>query len=764
MNKLRKVCYAFLAISFGLVLASCSNGLPAMHLGDGTNSLLSDMIRVDVPETQLDTPKEIFVSQGSYSDRITVRWGEVEGATSYRVERAIVIPDEEGRFSDPEEGDFAVLTDGKHIYGTTVTDYIFGQGNTPLYTAEQYRRHNKYYYRVIAQDATGAYDDSFPTDTKHYGFLFEPVQNVHATAGASANDDGVATIKVEWDPLRNGTTDTVQGYEVSMSTDGNEGAIYTKLVDLSGGATSYDYKISDPAKFGQDFFFVVSARNNSRAYNVQSSNAIGYALKQGAPSTPVVTSVTRGTSNDTIKITWNASGGSGNDTMYYSVYRSSSIDSSKQMVKKDVQGAKGAQEISFEDSATTGGRKIESGVYYNYYIKAWYKKGGSEDAIFNGALSELDGEKTEGFILSAPSSIVASKKDGNITISFRPAIGNATEQSAYTYCFYKSATAKGTYDSLSATPTYNAETGMYEAVFSNSEIGGAQFFKVSTKYTPNGGAEIESAQSDPVSPAPYAATDCVATRAANVGGSPNVNGVYPIKITWKKPSTDEPAGYYVYRSTDFTKGFKNITEEPVVGTSYTDENISAKAGTIYYYKVLSLNTLNQGANYSNTDYGYGALTPEQYLSEYIATMKSSQSRLTFLNKSADLDKMGDETINDLVGGGTLYYLGKLRGLSGADFTMKYTNYADYQITYTDPATGSPTTLKTFWITGNTDSTTDTSGKGHMIGTVTAANCMYPGKIYYDNVGLIGGKIKSGYYEVEPAGFSKVTVDFTYGTW
>ena len=56
---------------------------------------LNDLFYKEKEITGLDVPKQLFVSQGMYSGTVKLHWDEVPYATSYRVERAVVVPDAE---------------------------------------------------------------------------------------------------------------------------------------------------------------------------------------------------------------------------------------------------------------------------------------------------------------------------------------------------------------------------------------------------------------------------------------------------------------------------------------------------------------------------------------------------------------------------------------------------------------------------------------------------------------------------------------------
>ena len=259
-------------------------------------------------------------------------------------------------------------------------------------------------------------------------------------------------------------------------------------------------------------------------------------------------------------------------------------------------------------------------------------------------------------------------------------------------------------------------------------------------------------------PAPYAVKNAEASKHAyiegyTVTGKENSNGVYPLKLTWEEPDGGAEGGYYIYRSTKPASGFKKITDDPIEETSYIDEtNTTAKPGVYYYYKVLSLNSLKQGANYSDPTIGYGALTHDQYMREYNKTIKKSHTKFTLMHKSST-NALGSESISGEISG-SASYKASMSGL-GARIIMYYDNYVDFYIN-NDESLG-----YYFVCTGNTNTSASMDASGTMDGTVTCTG-MYPGTVNYDNIKIKGGDAGGGAYVITPEGFSAGNVDWTVG--
>ena len=252
--------------------------------------------------------------------------------------------------------------------------------------------------------------------------------------------------------------------------------------------------------------------------------------------------------------------------------------------------------------------------------------------------------------------------------------------------------------------------------------------------------------------------------AENVGSySPNSSGVYPVRLRWQMPEQNSPAanqnaGFGVYRSVETETGFELLSPEPIVKETegffiFIDENKGAVPGKPYYYRVSLLDSKGESAGFSETVMGYGALSPESYFHEYLKTVESSYQKLTYMNKKGALSKLGSEKIRGSISG-SLSYQAKVAGLGGRVF-MQYIDYADFYID--DNSALGPY----FVLTGNSNTKASMTQNGTMDGTITISG-MYPGQIYYDNIQIKDGAAGGGSYGVEPKGFPRSEVSWTFG--
>ena len=722
------------------VLLSCSDLFENRVPMQSSSSSLVKLVVPAVEIEKLDAPRQIFVSQAEFPTTINVAWSAVEGATSYRLERALAVEkDSAGNYIVPDDGEFEVLPLCQRLYGTSYTDTIL---KNPKYTDEEYSY--RYFYRVCAENPRLKYESSDFTVSEE-AFLLAPPANVTASLGESQEK-----IVVRWNKTENASY-----YDIyrSHNSDGSS-EVFIKSV-TSNQNFCEDYISSEEQ--GIDFYYTVRARTSS-ASSISSGLALGYALKDGAPGIVKDVKVTngRGTTNNSILISWSELPG-----VQYAVYRTSSKDSSYTLCANVDAG-----KTSYTDT-----KSLKPNVYYYYQVQAFKVEGEGENAEkIKGPFSDssrTSKEPAEGYLLSPPEDISVLKNSSNpnkCIITFSAALGSKDclsnsgiydDYNEYTYRIKGSTNKDSGYDDITEVSESSliASDGYYRTDFDKGDY---KFFKVVT--VKDG---VESAESEACAPVPFQAKDVQVSKAQYIAGytdddsMANPNGVFPVKIAWQPPAeNDADGGYYIYRSAKKDSGFKKITEEPVTGLEYFDNDENMKAGVYYYYKVLSLNSLLQGGNYSETKEGWGALTANQYMREYNKTVMSSQKKLTLMHKSNDMDKLGSESADGTLSG-NLSYNASIAGL-GARITMHYTNYADFY------ANGDAANGYYFFLNGDTNTSASMDASGSMDGTVDCKG-MYPGSVNYNSLKIKGGAAGGGSYVITRSGFAgSVNVDWKVG--
>ena len=703
--------------------------------GGGLSGMLSEKTAI----TELVAPAQLNVSKGDSSTYIDLNWSMVEGAVSYRIERAVDTPDADGNFpmalwmldlDSPDEKkrtEAAKNLDEKFeeleqaVYGTAYQDVTPKDFNA------------RYYYRVSAENARDKLESS-PYSSYDYGTLFGIPQQPQASLGASTD-----SITLRW-----GGVAHAKSYEVYRSTnpDGS-GAVLVSTV--TADQTKYKNSVIKDDQ-GKEFYYTVYAVNRMGTRSSASSIAMGFTLVEGAPPQPQNVQIKngRGTTTNSIELTWDAVTTSGSDLTYY-IYRSSSVDSALVQVGK-------VTDTKFSDS-----RSLKPNLYYYYQIQASARdeygqelKSPFSDSGKLDTEGNLNPKAAEGFVISPTEELFAEKKvgEGQITLRWLPALGSQEEQAKYKYEIFAGSSQNGPFDLLT---TQEAGASVNEQGYIETKVESKSFYTV---VTVNPTTQVESGYSVIAAPTPFAATKPGASAAKNVGAQAmaNSSGVYPVQITWTKPNDADLHGFHIYRSTSRDSGYRKVTDEPlgINATSYLDPNDTAKAGKKYWYKVLAVNALGQGSYYSDPVQGWGALTHEQYLIEFNKTVVSTQKKLSLMHKPGSTDKLGSETISGNISG-TLSYSASIAGL-GARIIMRYENIADFYID------GVKENGVYFALTGNSNTSASMDQSGTMDGTITCTG-MYPGKVYYDKIQIKGGAAGGGTYGVEPTGFSRVEVPY-----
>ncbi len=731
MKKLFKV---FTILCTALLFTSCYTWFEEQIKMDTEKQRinLGDFLYQEKPITSLNPPTQLLVSQGSYSNVIKIHWDDVPYANSYRIERAIIAPDyTTGLYTNPEDGDFKVLN--KYVYSNTFVDKILSNpsNSNPEYS---YR----YYYRVCAENIPKGLESSEFTETSvtSCGWLLCPPSSIEAAKGENPD-----YIQVSWTAVPK-----VNKYEIYRGEKEN-GLGMEYLDSVTGNILSYKNQLSSKEK-GVEFYYKVRAVLSDGSQSAFTGLALGYSSEEGAPGAPTDVVVTDGSgvSKKSLNITWTATDphtdGSKTYSIKYALYRTSSIDSIYTLVRNNI---------------TTGDVTDESllkpGIKYYYYVQTIATNTADSTDIVKSAFSKTGpGESGEavGWLLSPPSNCEVADSDdaSKSVIRWTPAVGY--EDVDYMYNIYSIDTLDGVpqlmvHDIQPETDIVLGDDGYYTLTVDKKP-----FYRITT-INDTLGSNLESDYGAIIAPSPSAPVNVTATKTDGLkddGGlnsfTSNNNGVYPVKITWAKPAGENPYGYYVYRSTKPDSSFRKITDNPITDAlSFIDENESARPGTLYYYKVVSLNVLMQGKNaneQSPDSRGYGALTREQWFREYNKTVKRSQAKLTLMHSSDDMKKLGSETINGDICG-TLSYKASMAGL-GARILMHYEKYADYYVN-NDAAFG-----YYFLLTGDTNTTANMSANGNMDGTNTASTeSMYPGYAKYDKIQIKGGGAGGGSYVV-----------------
>lgn len=714
-------------VLFGLLNLSCYSWYEEKINMDTSTPKYSlwELMYKEAEITSLDSPKQLIVSKGMYSGAIKLHWDEVPYATSYRIERAVIEPDLNGTsYRIPDEGDFEVLK--KMVYSNNYTDLILAD---PKEANLEYQQ--KFYYRVSAENIKMGLESSefTPISQASSGWLLPPPAQIEAAKG-----ENEAYIEINWSPVEGAAQ-----YLIYRGEKEN-GLGMEELDCVKGNVTSYENHLSESEK-GQEFYYKVCALLDTGSRSAFTGLAMGYSAKSGAPVPPSNIEVLKPMAESLTSLTvkWQPVSALGTDIITYNIYRTSSEESIYTLVCANLAGSTG----SFEDQSIP---KQKTYVKYYYYIQTVKKTADGE--VFKSPFSKTGPDSDTpavGWLLSPPRNCEVTDSDNNteVIIRWSPAVGY--EDVEYFYNIYSSNTLDGDFSTNIKNRLGASEISLGEDGYYSIKVLREPFYKISTVRDTSSGS-LESPLGQAIAPSPQAPRNVIASKTSALDGlgnyTPNTNGVYPVQITWQAPEGETPYAYYVYRSTKPDSSFRKISDSPVEDFSFIDQNETARPGTIYYYKVVSLNLLIQGKNsnqQSNDTIGYGALTRDQWFREYNKTVKKSQTKLTLMHK-ASTDALGSESKSGDISG-SISYDAQMQGL-GARIKMHYSNYADFYIMNT-PALG-----VYFILTGDQNTTANMSANGDMDGTVRAlTQGMYPGYAKYDKLEIKGGGAGGGYYIV-----------------
>ena len=144
----------------------------------------------------------------------------------------------------------------------------------------------------------------------------------------------------------------------------------------------------------------------------------------------------------------------------------------------------------------------------------------------------------------------------------------------------------------------------------------------------------------------------------------------------------------------------------------------------------------------STAFAQPAASAEDYALTFFKKLNQTQTKLTYMNKSGSLEKIGTETVNGNISG-TLFYDVKIKG-AGAEITLRYTNYSD----------------EAGWIfDGEILTRSNMMQNGTFTGTIKVKGD-FPGEVCYDKVIMKKGMPASGKYLIRVSSAPVAEVDYT----
>lgn len=606
----RYLCVFTLLMAVTTVFAGCGKS-------SGSSSGLLALLGGGEPGV-LEAPQNVTASNGSFTDRVTVAWDAVTGATYYQVYRCDT---EDGTYeliSDNEtlttyDDTDPLVTDVNYYYkvkafnGTTESEFSdFAVGKTgfePLDTPQNVTATDgtqtgkitvtwdavtgaTYYqvsrstnpdtgYSVISGDETlASYEDTTVTPAIDYYYKVQAFNDTQssvssdyslgmaglAAPGNVAATDGTYTDRVEisWD-----AADGASHYRVYRSTDDDTG-----FADISGLVTGTSYS-DDTGTPGTDYYYRVKAVTG----DVESALS-SYSMGMTALAAPQDVAATDSTYTDRVEIEWSAVDGAA----HYVVYRSTDQDTGFTALSGNL------ADTSYDDTTAT------PGTDYYYRVKAF--SGSNESAFSMYALGSIG--------LVPPPAAPANPAATQNTFTDRVTVSWDSVADADYYRLFRSDTVDGSYTTqigADITGTSQDDTTV---------VPGTHYFYKVKAINENGTSEFSASAEGWAEEEEILPLDA----PANVSASDRTSAT-TVTITWDAV-TD--ADYYrVYRAFksdgDYVQVGGNIT-----GTSYGDSDTFEDLA--YYYKVKAFDDVRGESAFSAADTGRCELTRPEYLSRF----------------------------------------------------------------------------------------------------------------------------------------------------
>ena len=378
-----------------------------------------------------DAPTDVSATDGAYSDKVTVSWSAVSGATKYYIYRNT------SNYSSS-------ATEIGNTTSTSYSDTTAVVGTTYYYWVKAYRSDNGQY------SVSSAYDTGFRVVA-----LGTALDNAELTftTGGDANWTGVTDVSFDGaDSARSGVI-------------GHNQSTWLQTTVTGPGTLSFRWKVSSESSYDKLTFAIDNAAQNTisgtsmnsfeqKTYDIASgSHTIKWTYSKDnssvsgsdcgwvdavsytriyAPNPPTGMSATDGTYTDKIAISWNSVAGA--DKYYIYRYTSNNNGSAISLGS--------TTSTSYNDTSAT------PGVTYYYWVKAYQNSG----STYSGYSSCDTGYRK----LSVPTGFSSSATTSGATISWS-AVSGATG-----YVIYRSTSSSGsslTQVGTSTKTTYTDSTG-----------------------------------------------------------------------------------------------------------------------------------------------------------------------------------------------------------------------------------------------------------------------------------------------------------------
>ena len=230
--------------------------------------------------------------------------------------------------------------------------------------------------------------------------------------------------------------------------------------------------------------------------------------------------------------------------------------------------------------------------------------------------------------------------------------------------------------------------------------------------------------------------------------TPSEDGIYPVKLTVTTKTPEKTLYIKIYRAENQNGPFSLVIDTMQGNEEFFDlyDTNPAKPGQKYYYiAVLGRYDLDNAPDHNKSSVvcGWGALTHEAFYVYFNNQLMKSYTKMTLMNKSNALGKLGHEETHGTYSGDFIYDA-KVKGIGGIA-TMTYKNYSDDGISFFD---------------GDMITKADMTASGTMDGTIKISG-MYNGTVSYSDIKVKNSNAAGGTYKIKPAGTQAKDIDYSW---
>lgn len=411
-------------------------------------------------------------------------------------------------------------------------------GNTTAYTNTGAKAEQTYYYKIKTSYAVDGGNKYSGYSQAHAG------KTVKNTTIVSVKSVESSSLQVNWEKVSG-----ANGYYIYRSTSKN--GSYKRVGTVSGGGTTSFTE--NKLLTGKLYYYKIKSRNKVDGSTGYSDYSNVFSGKTVA-ATSIIQVKARGSKR--MEVSWKEV----DEANGYYIYRSTKESGGYQKIAI----VSGKSTVKYEDTSVSVG-------------KTYYYKVRSRNRVNNFAGRSSASKAAYGTTVAATKiTQVKSQGNNNLRIVWKAVSG------ANGYYIYRSTKSNGSYKRIATIDGKNVT----KYADTNVERGITYYYQIKTRNKVNGitgyGDASQAANGKTV----------ISTKITSVRSQSSTK----LKMNWTV--VEGANGYYIYRSTTKNGGYKRIATLSGKSTAvYTDSSL--KAGTKYYYKIKSRNSVNGVEGYSD---------------------------------------------------------------------------------------------------------------------------------------------------------------------